>query len=73
MPNRFEVVFAERAEPFDVDGEYFPAFDEKCYLVDTQKGAIVFADGSYESPEDNTLDRHYSGLVNLLNQVAAET
>lgn len=75
---RFEVVFGDDALTHHDPDELFSDFEDKCYLIDYKKsetgvGVIVFADGSYESPEDNSLDRHYSGLVDLLNQVAEKS
>lgn len=49
--------------------EPFDEFNDASYLVDTNTNTIVFSDANIE-PEDATLGRRLSPLVDLLNSVA---
>jgi hypothetical protein len=76
MTKRFELIWGDKALNYQDPDELFSEWEDKYYLIDNgigEVGVIVFADGSYEAPEDNNLGRHFSGLVDLLNEVAAET
>lgn len=50
--------------------EWMNEWDYPTFLVDTATNTVVFCDST--EPEDATLDRSFSPLVDLLNAVAAE-
>ena len=69
MPERFRLVYGEEAKSFNDSQSLISEHEDKYYLIDSDTNDIVFADGSYESPEDNNLGRHFGRLVELLNDV----
>lgn len=71
-PQRFVTVAWDEAQNATNAGEYEPwdgDRDYSSYLLDTKTNKIVFNDRM--EPEDATLDRDLSPLVDLLNETEA--
>lgn len=76
MADRFKIVSLTEAALVDEEAaEYLEEIADEWYtplvVLDTQNNKVVFYEGQVE-PEDATLDRYYSALVRLLNEVDAE-
>lgn len=73
MSKRFITVDLDTARKFG-DPEGWTEWDDadwSTYLIDTHQQLVVGHDRC--EPEDSTLDRHFSFVVDLLNEVAEES